>query len=624
MQCDGLRSAAYVKRSSCVRLRALPLLAAVLIAAVATGRATASDSPPDTLDPLAVITASSARDLLSVLASDGMEGRRAGTEGARRASEFIAGAFRKAGLLPGGKDGSFFQPVKVPPASLPGADNRLRIRGVKRRFDMTPFKDFVPFGFSPNARAEGDVVFAGYGISAPELGWDDYADIDVKGKIVFVLRHGPGGKFEAVFRTRKHRDLLSFHSKGLEAQKHGGAAFIVVTDPAHLKGRDRLAFLVGGGSTLRIPCVHAVQSVGEALLGVVGDTLESRQDKMERLGRSLPVSIPTLKVEVSTSVRRGKPVCRNVVGLLKGSDPVLSKECIVIGAHYDHLGFGDVGALGGKPGEIFNGADDNGSGTVGVMETARAFGSMPYRPRRSIVFVAFAGEEIGLFGSRAYAADPLFPPSRTASMINLDMIGRMRKGRVTIMGVGSGKEFEAVLNEANREIGLALTLSKAAYAGSDHTSFYTKRIPVVFFFTGIHPDYHRPSDTIEKIDFEGMAKVTQLVYMTAAKLASMDGKPAFVAVKGGGRRGQRGPRLGIVPDFGYKGKGARIAAVSPNSPASAAGLEDGDVVVGFAGKQVKDMGDLLGLLGRTKTGSTVKLAFLRNGKRIETEVHFKK
>jgi hypothetical protein len=397
---------------------------------------------------------------------------------------------------------------------------------------------------------------------------------------------------------------------------------ILVTDPATLESNERPAYLVGGGEGVRIPCVHASQRVGNALLGLVGDTLRARQEAMEREGRPQPAEIPHVEVELATDVTRGDPVCRNVIGLLRGCDPDIGEECVVIGAHYDHLGFGDVGAMGGKPGDIYYGADDNASGTTAVIEAARAFGSCPIRPKRSIVFVCFTGEEVGLFGSSHYAKNPLVPLADTVAMINLDMVGRVRSDRLTVMGAGSGEGFEPMLLRANEGLGLDLTLPKQGYAGSDHTPFYTRKVPAVFLFSGVHPDYHKSSDTSDKINFDGLARVVKLAYLMAVELASASEPPAFKAAPSSGRRNRRGPKLGIMPDFGFDGSGARIATISPDSPADRAGLEDGDVIVSFDGKPVESMQDLVRLLGATKPGAAVKIEYRRGSQTRETEVRF--
>jgi membrane-associated protease RseP (regulator of RpoE activity) len=209
-------------------------------------------------------------------------------------------------------------------------------------------------------------------------------------------------------------------------------------------------------------------------------------------------------------------------------------------------------------------------------------------------------------------------------MLNLDMLGRSTKNRLSATGVGTGDSFEAILKEANEITKLKLTLSKSAYPGSDHTPFYMKKIPIIFFFTGVHSDYHAPSDTVDKINFPVLVKTSKVVYLTVAKLAAQEKRPTFVSVRTPGRRGQRGPRMGIVPDFGFEGKGARISAVSPDTPAAKAGLAEGDVIVEFNGKAVDGMTALFGLLSKVKPGQKVKIAYLRKGKRTETEIQFEK
>ena len=599
------------------------LLAFALLAASAP--VTRASESPDEIDPLSAITPAGAKETVRYLASEDLKGRRAGTRGARLASEFIARHFEASGLEPGGDGGTWFQAVDVPPASLPAEGNALKIHGVRRVFELDPLSDFVPFGFAPCASATAPVVFAGYGISEPRLGWDDYAGLDVKGKIVLVLRHGPAtGKLRKIFQQRGPREALTFHTKAKAAQEHGAAGMILVSDPRSLEGRDRLAYLVGAEQDIDIPCVHAAQKVGRALLALVGDTLENRQERMDASGTPLPAAIPEIRVEMTTAVKRGRPSCNNVVGVLKGSDPALRDECVVIGAHYDHLGYGDIGAMGGEPGEIFYGADDNASGAAAVLEAAAAFGATPIRPRRTLVFVAFTGEEIGLYGSRFHAGHPVFPPERTVAMINLDMVGRVRGNRLTVMGAASGKGLDALFKACNETTGFHLTLPGAAYAGSDHTPFYQKKIPAVFLFAGVHPHYHKPTDTWDRLNYEGLAKAAKLLYLAAARLASRDGRPAFRAIQTPGRSRRRGPRLGVMPDFGFEGEGARLAGVSPGTPASKAGLEAGDVIVAFKGRAVKSMTDLLTLLPDVKPGEKVKVVYLREGKRKETEVQFEK
>ena len=585
----------------------------------------AAEKEAGVLDPVSVITAGDAQQVLKTLASPEMEGRRAGTGGAVRASEFIRKEFEKAGLKPGGRDGTFFQPVSVPRPAQFGKDNTLRIVGEKKSFDLEFRKDFAPFGFSGTGRASGPVVFAGFGLSAPDLGWDDYDGLDVKGKIVLVFRHAPGGRFKKEFEGREGKERQSLAAKAVYAQGAGAAGMILVTDPAALEEGDRLAFMAGGGDDeeIRIPCLHAKTRVGEALVGLAGKTLKGLQEEMDRTGAPARFEIAKASVEMSAEVLKGTSECRNVIGVLDGGAPGLASECVVIGAHYDHLGFGDIGALGGEPGDVYPGADDNASGTTAVIEIAKAFGATHFRPRRSVVFVAFTGEEVGLFGSQAYVREPRFPLAKTVAMIDLDMVGRVRKNRTTVMGVGSGDRFKEILEDAGRVADLELNLAMNSYPGSDHTPFFDRNIPSLFLCSGVHPDYHKPSDTWDKIEFEGLAKTAMVVFLTAARLASMDGRPEFRGSPNAGHGGGNRPRLGIVPDRAFEGKGARIASVTPGSPAEDAGFLDGDVVVEYAGNPVESMSDLFRILSGVKGGSEVKVVVRRDGARVELTVKLK-
>jgi hypothetical protein len=607
-----------------VGLRSL-LLCALFVAAILPpcGGALAGESAAEALDPLTSIRVSEAREKLTYLTSQELAGRRAGTEGARLAADYIAKVFGRAGLEPGGANGTYFQPVKIPPATMGGPNNVLVVKGVKRDFSLTPMEEFVPFGFAPSKEVTAEVAFTGYGLVTE--GWNDYADADVEGKIVLVLRHGPGWKPASgrpSARMAAGREY-TFHAKAKAAQKHGAAGIIIVTDPANLKGRDRLAYLAGGGGGIRIPCVHAHMKVGEALLRIAGRTLKSVQNEMERKGRPVFLPIPTVKVRLSTSVIKGKSVCHNVVGVLRGSDPELSKECIVFGAHYDHLGFGDVGTRGGaRAGAYYPGADDNASGTVGVMEVAEAYGALPFKPRRSLVFVAFAAEEVGLFGSRHYANNPVFPSSKTVAMINFDMIGRGKPNRLTVAGVGTGVGLDKMIEEANKAVGLQLRIAKSAGGGSDHTSFLMKKIPIMFFVTGGNPQYHSPEDTVDRIDFDNLTKASKLAFLVSARLSSSGDRPKFMAPQRQARPRGQGVRLGFFPDDWYDGKGALMQSVSPDTPASRAGLKAGDIILKYGGKDVPSINELRGMLNKTKRGSKVDLVILRKGRTIEVTVQF--
>lgn len=302
----------------------------------------------------------------------------------------------------------------------------------------------------------------------------------------------------------------------------------------------------------------------------------------------------------------------NVVGILPGSDPRLRDEAVVIGAHYDHLGHGEKALDPGDIGVIHPGADDNASGTAAVMALARAFAESG-GARRTLVFVAFAGEEIGLLGSSHYAKAPPVPIERTVAMLNLDMVGRMRGNRLHIIGVDSAKEWRALLEEDGNALGLELRLTAATWDLSDHTAFYKRDRPVLFFYTGSHQDYHKPTDTWEKINAEGLRRVTLFAYRVVSRLANQADQLTFVqAPPGPERRG--GPYLGIAPDYSEPPvTGVRVRGVQAGSPAAKVGLKEGDIVMKFAGVAISSLEDLMSLIRRRRPGDSVELLYLRDG-----------
>jgi hypothetical protein len=309
-----------------------------------------------------------------------------------------------------------------------------------------------------------------------------------------------------------------------------------------------------------------------------------------------------------------------VIGILSGTNPKLSQQAIVIGAHYDHLGLGGEHSLApDQSGTIHPGADDNASGVAGVIALARAFARSG--SERTLVFAAFSGEEMGLLGSAAYVKNPPRPLDKTFAMINMDMIGRLRDERVYILGVDSAAEFRPLVAEALAGSGLQASYSGDGYGPSDHTSFYAAGIPVLMFFTGAHEDYHRPSDTAEKIAPQGLEKVTRLVFRTAQRLEEQPALLTFVRTvsppgdlgRGDGRG--YGAYFGSIPDFSQSEKpGVRLTGVRSGSPADTAGLKAGDVIIRFAGSAIRNLDDLSLALRSTRAGDRVDFAYLRDGK----------
>jgi hypothetical protein len=307
----------------------------------------------------------------------------------------------------------------------------------------------------------------------------------------------------------------------------------------------------------------------------------------------------------------------NVIGILPGIDPRLRNEAVVIGAHYDHLGRGGRGSEIPAPGEpIHHGADDNGSGTAAVLALARAFAATGGTPR-TLVFATFSGEELGLLGSAHYAKHPAWPLEKTALMLNLDMVGRLRSGRLYVGGVDSGKGLRELVTDAARELPLTVQLRGDPESSSDHSSFYRAGRPVLFFFTGLHEDYHRPSDTWEKINAEGLASVTALAARVVSAVAAVRTPPQYVKID---PPRQPGALFGIVPDFENPDHpGIRVSSVQPASPAERCGVQPGDLIVRFAGMDVQTLEDLLGVLRGRRVGDRVNVVLVRDGQTRSVE-----
>lgn len=552
-----------------------------------------------------------------VLSAPEMEGRASGTPGADRAAHHIARQFEAEGLRPGGGAGGFLQVFEVPTGIRLGPDNALSVAG----HDFVPGRDFAPLTVSADGEVTGEVVFAGYGITAPDLGYDDYADVEVRDRIVLVLSGEPRSRDPASpFRQPDAYHYSERRHKVINAREHGARAILLVQHPS--VERDELPGLRGISPSWDIPALAVSRRVAERILGPAGASLAELAERIDRTLRpaSRVVAGPPVRLRVSLVRERGRTA--NVVGILPGTDPRLRAEAIVIGAHYDHLGRGGEGSLApDEEGAVHPGADDNASGVAAVLGLARAFAAAGGAPR-TLVFVAFAGEEMGLLGSSHFVRHP--PAGlRTVLMVNLDMVGRLRDGRLWVGGVDSGRGLREVVLQAARETGLHLELRGDPFAPSDHTAFYPAGIPVLFFFTGAHADYHRPSDTWDKINAPGLHAVTGLVGRVVAALAAAPSAPAWVRVEAPARRERSagyGPFFGILPDFGESPiPGVRITGVRPGSPAARAGLAAGDVIVRFAGVTVRTLDDLTFALRSRRPGDRVEVVFVRDGheRRVE-------
>ena len=551
-------------------------------------------------------------DQVRILAAPDMEGRASGTAAAGRAATYIASEFRAAGLTPAGDRGTFLQAFTVPTGLRLGGANALAVVGGRT---LTLGTDFTPLSISTDGAVEADVVFAGHGITAPELGYDDYAGIDVRGKVVLVLTREPRADDPASpFRRPDAYHYSERSHKIINAREHGARAILLV---AHPSATDALPPLRGISQPWDILAAHVSRAIGDSLLAASGVTLADLARAID--GATAPRSRPLagVRVRLQISLVRERGATANVVGVLRGTDPRLADETIVIGAHYDHLGHGGEGSLTPEQvGAVHHGADDNASGTAVVMGLARRFGASGALPR-TLVFVAFSGEEMGLLGSAHYVKHPATPIEKTILMVNLDMVGRMRDAKVYAGGVDSGTGLRDVVTGAAQGLGLRIEPRGDPFAPSDHVSFYGAGRPVLFLFTGAHADYHRPSDTWDKINAPGLASVGELTARIVTAVAGGATPPQYVKVDravAARPRGAYGPYFGVIPDFADPERpGVKISGVRPGSPADKAGVQAGDVLVRFAGMALRTLEDLTFALRGRRAGDRVDVVVVRDG-----------
>jgi Zn-dependent M28 family amino/carboxypeptidase len=565
------------------------------------------------------------------LASQEMRGRATGSPELEKAGQFLAGKYREFGLKPGAGS-SYLQAFQATTGGKLGPANRFHFTEQGRQVSLKYPGDFVPFSFSASAHLTGGVVFAGYGITAPEYHYDDYAGIDVKGKVVLILRHEPQENDEhSVFAGKALTNHAQFAAKATNAKMHGAAGVILVGDVFAHKGEpDELQKFgnVEGPQESGIPFVQVKEEAIDPWFAAAGKSREQIESGIDKDLKPESFAFPaSLRLDANVDLQRIVKTVHNVAAYLPGQ----TDEYVIIGGHYDHLGLGEQYSMApDKAGTIHPGADDNASGAAGVLELARWFSKQP-KQKRGILFLNFAGEELGLLGSAWYVEHPEMPLAKAVAMVNLDMIGRVRGGKVYIGGVDTGTGLRAMLDGITPKYQLNLDYSDSSgYGSSDHTSFTTKQVPVLFFFSGLHSDYHKPSDTWDKIDAAGAVKVLQVVAEAVTDLQESPTRPQFVRVAPSHGQGAGpvssssgsgyGPYFGSIPDFGEGTKGVKFADVREGSPASKAGFKAGDVMVEFDGKPIQNLYDFTYALQAKKPGDEVMVKVLRDGKPVESKV----
>lgn len=564
------------------------------------------------------VTTEEIKEHISFLASDKLKGRDSGTEELFGAAVYISDEFKNYGLEPLFKDG-FLQEFPFVKTIELTDKNSLSFSTNGSEVELKLREDYITLPFSGNTDVNGSLVFAGFGISASDLNYDDYSGIDVKNKIVIVFRNTPEpavahSGFDAHSPLRKKSSVA----------RDKGAAGIIFINPydSNKTSDDLVEFSFDRGGAMSDFSVQSVKRIFiEELLHNEGINLKDVYNKILESKKPSSFELKNSSAKISTEVKEVEAVSWNVAGYLEGKDPELKNELIIIGAHFDHLGMGGEGSLyrGDEP-QIHNGADDNASGTTGVLELAEKFASRKNNLKRSIVFITFSGEELGLLGSNYFVNNLPFPVEDAITMVNMDMIGRLKDSSLIVYGTGTSSDWKDILNNYNK-YGFKLTFNDEGFGPSDHSSFYGKKIPVLFFFTGTHEDYHKPSDDTEKINFTGEKDILNYVYDIVTAIDKNPIRPDYLLVekKESGQMFARKVYVGTVPDFASNVDGYKISGVSEGSPAQLAGLQGGDIIISFGGKKISNIYDFTYALGDFVPGDEVDVIV----KRGEDEITFK-
>jgi hypothetical protein len=570
-------------------------------------------------------------DYVKYLASEGMRGRETGSPELEKAAAFIRDQFRSMNLKPLSGD-SYYQDFEVTTSARLGSQNQVNYTLNRQKKTLKFQQDFVPLNVSGGGKVSGEVVFAGYGITAPEYNYDDYAGLDAKDKIVLILRHEPQ-EFDdkSVFEGKVYTAHAQIFSKAANAKMHGAKALLMVNDvAAHPDDGDKLEKFgtTAGPANGGIEFAQVKAEVADKWMESAGKSLSAIEAAIDKDLRPQSFVFPaSLAVEID--IRRDVKTVHNVGAYFPGETP----EYVILGAHYDHLGLGEQFSLAPSlAGTIHPGADDNASGTAGVIELAHWFSREP-KHKRGVLFLTFAGEELGLLGSSYYVNHPILPLANAVAMINMDMIGRIRDRKIYVGGVGTGTTFAELLKQVGPHHDFQADVTeRGGYGSSDHTSFTTKQVPVLFFFSGLHADYHKPSDTWDKIDAPDAVQLLDMIADVVNRLTDGSQRPQYVRVAdpenphgevashSTGTVSGYGPDFGSIPDFTELPNGVRFADVRPGSPAAKAGFKGGDILIEFDGKKIQNLYDFTYALRAKKPGQEVLVKVLRGDQTIEAKV----
>tara|TARA_B100001758_G_scaffold9940_1_gene7467 strand:- start:2397 stop:4196 length:1800 start_codon:yes stop_codon:yes gene_type:complete len=555
------------------------------------------------------------------LSHDSRGGRYPGTRGSKDAIAYLVKRLKSYGVGPG-VENSYVQPFDITTGITLDNTNYAIIN----EDSLVLKRDYIPLSFSSSGITEGGVVFAGYGfdINEDQLQWNDYSGINVKDKWVMVMRHSPErGNNHSPFAA--HSPL---HKKMLIARDKGAVGIIFISQ---LEDEDLLPLnYMPGYDNSEIPALHLSNNTADKLLANQGWSRQKIQETMNRSLESLNFQIDGKTLKTSIGLKHTVSRGANVIGEIKSGNRKYRDEYVVIGAHFDHVGQGGPGSGSRKPdlNVVHPGADDNASGTSGLLEIAQKLAAQKSRLKRSVVLIGFDAEEKGLLGAKYFVENPTIDLDNIVTMINMDMIGRMEDSSATVGGVGTSPAFESLLDSLKVGRSFDLSMSEQGFGPSDHAAFYSKNIPVLFFFSGFHNEYHTPEDTWKHINLQGTTDIVNLVYDVVYHLSRTSSRPRFT--EAGPKQAQAAPMnrsfkvtFGIMPSYTSSEEGLQVDGISkPDGPAATAGITKGDVIKSIDGKIIKNIYEYMDRLGELKTGATVPVTIERNGKQLVLNVSF--
>jgi Tol biopolymer transport system component len=584
------------------------------------------------------ITTNDLGAIVADLASEELQGRLAGTRGAELAADYIAAQMKRIGLKPVGTNRSFFQSYEFNAGALvlTNANHLVVTPSDGSRVEFEVGKDFRPLSFTANTEIEGEVVFVGYGLSVPGKpgeGYDSYAGVNVSNKIALVLRYVPE-QVDAKRRAELNR-YAGIRYKAMHARERGAKGVLFVTGPTSPNAGELLKLSPDSsiaGSGLAVASISS--NVVATLLAGSGKDLGKLQAALDQENPHAETSLAltNVRVRLATGIEHVRKTDRNVLGMIPPANPASAAglaEYVMVGAHYDHLGRGEAGAMNrrGEEGLIHYGADDNASGVATLLELAEALAAerkqTPAAFPRGLIFAAWAGEELGLLGSSWFAEHAPVPLTNIVAYLNFDMVGRLRENKLTLQGVGSSPAWPKLIEKRNVAAGFQVTLQDDPYLPTDTTAFYPKGIPVLAFFTGGHDEYHRPTDKPDTLNYEGTEQIARFARGILVDLQKAE-RPGYAQVArkdaGSGSRESLRAYLGTIPDYATEVQGVKLSGVRAGGPADKAGLKGGDVIVEFGGSKIVNIYDYTYAMDAVKIGQPVNVVVLRNGERVSVNV----